>query len=112
MIWLIFSIAFMLSLFLEAWYDWTADTGRDSDFLVDRLRKVAKTVFLLLIIVGSWFLEWKGIILYVGLRFFLFSFFYYSLRFGRIFLNPGYYWLHSELYYWILIIAGKRPQEL
>ncbi len=111
MIWAIFTALFLIALFLEAWYDWLVDSGKSGDFLVDRLRKVAKGIFLLAAFFGGWFLQWQGLVLYIALRILFFDFFYYSLRFGRVFLDLKYYWMHSEFYYWILIIIGRAPAK-
>ncbi len=106
--WLLFTILFILAVFLDAWYDWTEETGKDQDFLTDRFRKIAKAGNLIILLAGGWFMQWRGLLLYTGLRFLLFDFIYYSFRFGKIFLDLNYYWKHSEIYYWYLLLAGRR----
>ncbi len=107
--WWIFTVLFIVALFLEAWYDWKA--RGDIDFVTERLRKVAKAFFLTVLFAGGCYLQWKGFIYYVVLRILLFSFFFYSLRFGRIFLDLEFYWKHSELHYWYLILTGRKAWD-
>lgn len=104
-------IAFIATMFLEAYHDFWHDTrvwqSGQYYWKEARIGKLFKFLGLLLatsilVLIGNWNL----FIFYWILRFFLFDFIYNFIS-GRP-MNLKYIVKHHELYYWYQMIRGKK----